>query len=116
MTFLNQNLLLILLSCGGVQHDSSSPCHDAQHVEWNYWAEGFFDTYCRGCHSSTAVGRFGAPDAINFDSESEVISQANVIYDSVIVRQTMPKGGGLEDKEMESLKVYLQCWGGVEYD
>ncbi|MBM74892.1 MAG: hypothetical protein CMK59_05790 [Proteobacteria bacterium] len=116
MTLLNQTLMLMLLSCGGVQHDSSSPCYGAEQVEWNYWARGFFDTYCRGCHSSTTVNRFGAPDNINFDSEAEVLSQANAIYDSVILRQSMPKGGGLEDKDMESLRVYLQCWGDVEHD
>ena len=108
--------MLMLLSCGANEHDSSSPCDEAELVEWNYWARGFFDTYCKGCHSSSTVNRFGSPDEINFDSESEVRSQASAIYDSVILRRTMPKGGGVEEREIRLLKLYLECWGDADHD
>ena len=116
MIYLNHTLMLLMFSCDNEQTDTSSVCSEAEQVEWNYWAKGFFDTYCRGCHSSEALNRFGAPEQINFDSEDEVFAQADEIYSSVIIRQTMPKGGGLEPQLLESLAVYLQCWGSVSYD
>ena len=108
--------MLMMFSCSDNQADTSSVCSEADQVEWNYWAKGFFDTYCRGCHSSEAIHRFGAPEQINFDSEDDVLSQADEIYSSVVTRQTMPKGGGLEHKLVESLTLYLQCWGSVNRD
>ena len=116
MIYLNHTLMLMMLSCSSAQTDSSSVCLEAEQVEWNYWAKGFFDTYCRSCHSSATLNRFGAPEQINFDSETEVLSQADEIYSSVVLRQTMPKGGGLEHRHLESLTLYLQCWGAVNLD
>ena len=116
MIFLNTTLLLATISCNEALQDSSSLCHNAEEVEWSYWAQGFFSTYCNGCHSSNSVNRFGAPEQINFDSESEVLSQADAIYSSVVLRQTMPKGGGIEERHLESLTAYLHCWGTLDLD
>jgi uncharacterized membrane protein len=106
-------MLIFFLACGDV-HPDSSDCTSANEVEWNYWTDGFFSTYCNGCHSSTTVNRYGAPESINFDSEQEVLFQADLIYNSVLITQNMPKGGGIGEDELQFLKTYLICWGGVE--
>ena len=106
-------MLLFFLACGDVEPDSLD-CEHADEVEWNYWADGFFSTYCNGCHSSMTTNRYNAPESINFDVEQEVLSQAELIYTSVLINQNMPKGGGVEETELQFLKTYLTCWGGVE--
>jgi uncharacterized membrane protein len=106
-------MMILILACATGQKDSASTCEDAQLVEWNYWADGFFSTYCNGCHSSQSPNRYGAPEEINFDSETDVLSQSEEIYNSVLVRQSMPKGGGMEDTELDNLRTYLNCWGEV---
>ena len=106
-------MFIFLLACSETQADSAALCAEADQVEWSYWAEGFFLTYCNGCHSETSLNRYGAPEALNFDSEVEVLKQAELIFDSTLVRQSMPKGGGVEQAELEMLERYLSCWGEV---
>ena len=107
-------MLLIILACSTSSSDTSLICDEAQEVEWDYWADGFFRTYCKGCHSSTSDNRFGAPERINFDSQDDVIYHADLIYNSVIINQNMPKGGGVEEVELQFLETYLRCWGNLK--
>ena len=103
-------MIMLVLACASGQIDSASTCEDAQLVEWNYWAHGFFSTYCNGCHSIDSPNRFGAPEQINFDTEANVLALSQSVYTSVLVNQTMPKGGGIEQSELDNLRTYLHCW------
>ena len=103
-------MVLLIIACASGHVDSASNCDNAQFVEWNYWASGFFTTYCNGCHSVESSNRYGAPDGINFDSEADVQSRSHEIYKSVLINETMPKGGGVEQSELDNLQVYLHCW------
>ena len=104
---------LLLLSCSTKHTDTALSCEDAAALEWNYWANGFFRTYCLSCHSAQSTERFGAPPGINFDSQEDVELLADLIYESVILEQRMPEGGGVDPTELQRLEGYLRCWLGA---
>ena len=101
--------LTIWLACQPNIADSGISCQQRTALQWEYFGEPFFTTYCRSCHSSQAPNRFGAPETINFDSFDAIVEQSKVIRDSVINRQSMPKGGGLPQSELDALDAFLNC-------
>ena len=65
------------------------------------------DDRCLACHSSTPTfaGFVSPPKGIVYDSQSDVINQAEMIYQQAVVLQAMPIGNltGLTDSEREML-------------
>ena len=107
-------LALFTISCGKGEDTGAAPAACAQDVDgayptWGTFGESFFLSYCRSCHSAETPQRFGAPDAINFDSEEEVMSQLAAVRRTVLTDQSMPKGGGVPEAERAELARYLDC-------
>lgn len=114
-------LLLLSLACGGpASSDSggsgadtgSAPaeiCVDAPQVTWQGWADGFFQGYCRSCHSSTTPDRRGAPEGVDFDTLADVREQRDLIRWSVVEEARMPVGGGVYEEDLYLLEVFLDC-------
>lgn len=106
-------LLLLTLACDnkdtGSDSASVATCDSSPPVTWDNWADGFFLTYCRACHSATSPDRRGAPDSINFDTEAEVVRMSGVVRSVVLDNATMPIGGGVYDDDLYLLDVYLRC-------
>ena len=100
---------IMWLSCQSKSVDSGVSCQQRASLQWEYFGDPFFTTYCRSCHSSDAPNRFGAPESINFDTYASIVEQANIIRDSVIVRESMPKGGGISQNELDALDEFLFC-------
>ena len=45
-------------------------------LTWDGWADGFFSTYCRSCHSVATAERHGAPTGVDLDTRADVIEWA----------------------------------------
>ena len=80
---------------------------DSSDVTWNTWSQGFFMTWCQACHSATTQNRHGAPEGIDFDTETEVMQWRERILIRVIVDQSMPLGGGLSSADLDLLQRYF---------
>ena len=65
---------------------------------------------CTGCHVSTLEGaaRQGAPVGSDFDDLELIKAQAEDMY-ARSIDGTMPPGGGLNEAQLESLRIYLTC-------
>lgn len=65
---------------------------------------------CNGCHSENLQGadRAGAPVGVDFDTPALIKAQAEAIYNSVL-DGSMPPGGGLNELQIENLRVFLAC-------
>lgn len=74
---------------------------------WAEFGEPFFLTWCQGCHATDSPQRYGAPAGVAFDTPADVRAQRERIADSVLVRSTMPVGGGLGDAERADLEAFL---------
>ena len=111
-------LLVALHACAGTPGadsatDTSSvagvDCAEAYPVTWENWADGFFLTYCRACHSSTTTDRQGAPEGLDFDTLNQVRDQAVAIEDAVLIGLRMPVGGGVFPDDLTLLADFLAC-------
>ena len=76
---------------------------------WDGWADGFFATWCRSCHSEDAPDRRGAPTGTDLDTEADVIALRDRIEARVIDEGTMPMGGGVPEDELRTLEAWLSC-------
>ena len=85
------------------------PTLDCANVNWDGWADGFFATYCRSCHSATSAARYGATESVNFDTRSDAIQWSERIRIRVIEQETMPLGGGVVRTDLEPLDLWLRC-------
>jgi hypothetical protein len=102
--------IVLWFSCGNDQIDSGgSACQTRSAYQWEYFGEPFFITYCQSCHSVTSPERFGAPEGINFDNYDDVAAQTEIIRESVLIRQSMPKGGGVSEDVRTALETFLDC-------
>lgn len=101
-----------LLACTAISSTDSAasdPCADAHDVDWYSFGDPFFATYCRGCHSATAPYRYGAPEAVNFDTEEDARTYVEEVRRTVLQDGTMPVGGGVLDDDLTLLAEYLDC-------
>jgi hypothetical protein len=89
--------------------DTADPCDGAPMVGWDSFADGFFASYCRSCHSETAEQRYGAPEGIDFDTEEQAAALAGAVRQAVLADGTMPIGGGVLDEDKVLLEVWLDC-------
>ena len=94
---------------GEVSYDLSI-CEDAPAVNWDNWAQGMIITHCQGCHASSSPQRYGAPESVTFDTESEAAIWADRIWIRTVEEETMPPAGGLLDDDIYLLRVWLTCW------
>lgn len=112
-------LLVALQACSGTLGADSAAdtgsaladtaCAEAYPVTWANWADGFFMTYCRACHSVTTSERQGAPLGLDFDTLGQIRDQADAIEDAVLIGQRMPVGGGVFADDLTLLKDFLAC-------
>jgi len=121
-------LLALALACGGAQDDSAATpidsgsgdsaepdwatlsCDEAPVVTWNNFGAGFVGHYCQGCHASTSVDRYGAPESVTFDTVDAVWA----FRDRVLARSTgnapsMPPAGGTNANDRQKLQWWLEC-------
>ena len=103
--------LCTLLACGKAVDTGDEPidCAEAPTVTWNNWGDGFFHTWCQSCHSAETSDRNGAPEGVNFDLESDVIAQQDLVRWAVLETGFMPLGGGLDSDTSLLLEIYLDC-------
>lgn len=94
-------------SCGGA--DSAAEAPKACTLTWDGWADGFFATWCRACHSANTTERYGAPEGVNFDTEADIQTHADAIWRVVFETGTMPVGGGLPENARTALEAYFEC-------
>ena len=88
--------------------DTAEPTMDCS-LNWDGWADGFFATYCRSCHSASSANRHGATSDVDFDTRDDVIQWAERIRVRVLELETMPLGGGVIETDLEPLDRWLQC-------
>ena len=86
--------------------DSTAACDGPT---WEGFGEGFFRTWCRSCHSATTPDRRGAPEALDYDTYEQVVAGAETIRDAVLVRGSMPLGGGVHADDLDQLEAFLDC-------
>ncbi|MAY80678.1 MAG: hypothetical protein CL930_07820 [Deltaproteobacteria bacterium] len=108
--------LILTLACGAkTDSDSgadaiatdvdSNPCD----VHWDGWANGFFSTYCRSCHSSTSEQRHDAPMGVDFDTQADIEMWLERIEVRVLDEETMPLGGGIPEIDLERFATWMDC-------
>ena len=114
--------LSLLVACGELESippaDSAAPltgalaevdCAASPDVTWDNWAGGKLETHCQGCHASQTPDRYGAPDAVAFDTEADARRWRDRIYQRTLVSEEMPPAGGLTDDDKYLLTVFLAC-------
>ena len=109
-------MIFLLLACGDKEPDSGAAsvsvpdwCADSVSATYENFGEGFLLTHCQGCHASTAPNRFGAPEAVTFDSTVEVEEWREAIYRVVLTDETMPPAGGITEDEQTLTEIWLEC-------
>lgn len=104
-------MILLFLACSGGADtaDTAVACADAPNVTWASFGDGFFATYCRACHSANTAERYGAPDAVNFDTLADVRALKDSVRRTVLDSQSMPVGGGVYDDDAVLLDYFLTC-------
>lgn len=111
-------ILLLLTACGdkntdsGVIESSVEPpqwCADEVEVTYENFGEGFLLTHCQGCHAADAPNRFGAPDAVTFDTEADVDQWRSSLIATILSDQSMPPAGGITEDEFTLVEIWLEC-------
>lgn len=103
-------MLAALALLGGCADEGAEPsCDSGEAVDWGGFADGFFATYCRSCHSAGLSERYGAPEGVDFDTEAEVLAQAERIRARALDEGDMPPGGGVVTGDLALLTRYLDC-------
>ncbi len=88
---------------------TDTACTHEPGVTWSGWAQGFFATYCDGCHAADAPDRHGAPESVTFDALALVRDQAERIRVRTLDDLDMPPGGGVIEDDLALLEVFLDC-------
>ncbi|MEO0606542.1 MAG: hypothetical protein AAF211_34260 [Myxococcota bacterium] len=88
----------------------AGPCDTGPQQSWETFGQGFVRSQCQGCHASTAVDRFGAPEEVTFDTEEQVL----VFSERILARATgpdadMPPAGGPSEDDRIRLERWLTC-------
>ena len=100
-------MILLLLACLSGESDTAIDCSTAP--TYSAWTKGFLSSKCQACHAQTAPDRYGAPDAIFFDSYEATVERIELLRSSVLDRETMPPAGGVTDDEKFLLQRWLDC-------
>ena len=94
---------ILLWACADTEIEQDSA------LGWDAWADGFFSTYCRSCHSADTPDRRGAPSGVDFGTQGEVEALRESICRVVLDEETMPVGGGVVEEDRWLLDRYLGC-------
>lgn len=87
-----------------------SLCAEAPTVTWNNFGDGFLRQSCQGCHASTSATRYGAPEAVTFDTVEQAWAwSARILARSGTETPTMPPAGGVEPEDRLLLVYWLTC-------
>lgn len=80
-------------------------------LDWDNFAEGFFQQFCMGCHSANLTGadRHSAPDGVNFNTPDDVAQWSERIRIRSLDQGDMPPGGGPTDELKHELDEFLTC-------
>jgi uncharacterized membrane protein len=89
--------------------DSGGACEGEPVVAYNNFGHGFLLTYCQGCHAGSAPERYGAPEAVTFDSVEEAWSWSDRILARTVEAGGMPPAGGVSAEELLLLESWLTC-------
>jgi len=112
---------LLLLACGQpaesatapvetASPETEGPCATAPVVTWDSFGKGFITGTCQTCHASTATDRHGAPEAVVFDTEADVLAQAALVLEVATGDDPrMPPEGGVSDDDRARLAWWLTC-------
>ena len=76
---------------------------------WDGAVYGLLLTHCAGCHAATSPERYGAPDGVTFDTETQARGWAARVHLRVVEREDMPPAGGLTVDELTGLGLWLGC-------
>ena len=108
--------VLLLVACGGskvgehVDRDTASAALESEcEITWDAWANGFFTTYCKSCHSESSSNRYDAPETINFDDLDDVREWFTRVRARTLDEETMPVGGGVPEVELMRLEIWMDC-------
>jgi len=102
----------LLLACNGEVVDSgaeSGLCATAPITTYDNFGAGFFVQNCSTCHAATTGNREGAPEDVTFDSEEEILAQADRVLARVVTDPTMPPQGGITEDDRYRVEVWLSC-------
>lgn len=103
-------ILILMLSCSHNSESFTDSASCSEGYSYSNFGDGFIQTYCQGCHSSTSEDRQGAPTHITFDTEEEVMSWTTEIQlQSLGNSPSMPPLGGVSIEELQALEEWLQC-------
>lgn len=107
--------LLLLLACEAPQDSAvfdtadCAPEQAAYELSWSSWGRGFFLSYCDACHAEDSPQRFGAPEAVVFDSLEQVREWEERIRVRTLEQGDMPLGGGVHEDDLVLLEAFLDC-------
>lgn len=119
--FLAFCLPLLLGACDGGEEEEGTPsgavCPEGSTLTWDSFADQFFQSYCRRCHSTELTGsaRNGAPSDHNFDSAELVREELDHTDEQAAagpdaVNTLMPIGAPTPtEEERKKLGEWLAC-------
>ncbi len=111
-------LLLPLLAGCPAPNDTGSAdsggrdafCQDVPLVDYNNFGEGFVLANCQGCHATTTVNRYDAPENVTFDTVDQVWTWSpNILAIATGDTPAMPPRGGIEPDDRTRLEWWLRC-------
>ena len=85
-------------------------CETSPYVSWDNWIRGALSAHCQGCHATTSLYRYGAPEGVYFDEETDAMEWIERINIRVLQDQTMPPAGGLLPEELSLFEIWIKCW------
>lgn len=108
-------VLALATSCeeapSGTDTGSAVRCDPAEpRQSWETFGQGFVTSQCQGCHASSAPDRFGAPEAVVFDTEGDVIAlSGRILARATGPEADMPPAGGPTEDDRIRLERWLRC-------
>lgn len=82
-------------------------CTPDETVTWAGFTDGFFNAYCRSCHSTTTPDRRGAPEGVDFGDRAEALAWAPRLRARVLDQGDMPLGGGVVADDLQLFEGWL---------
>lgn len=108
-------MLILLLACTGGAADSgltvpTGECAEVPVVTYANFGEGFILHHCQGCHASTTQDRYGAPEAVAFDTVEQVWAfQERILERAASEPPTMPPAASTTEDDRTRLRWWLLC-------
>lgn len=103
-------MIFLLLGCAHPSDSATDPCADTPVVTWANFGQGFLLQECQGCHASTAINRFGAPEAVYFDTVDDAWRLHDDILDQAGAEPpTMPPSAATKADDRQLLRWWLNC-------